>query len=98
MTKSNSNLHEASDFAALSSDIRKRREAARLPEIQSETVTPEHVVSGCGPGPSVAEGTPQDGVRSKLSRAVVALDVELWTWICHMHIHRTSKSTSERRN
>lgn len=36
-------LPDADDFSALSEDIRKRRYAARLPELKAETVTPEHV-------------------------------------------------------
>lgn len=75
-------LHDADDFRALSNDVRKRRELNKLPEMKTE-----HVVSGCGPGLSVAADTPQDGVRSKLNREVPALDTELWTWICRAHIH-----------
>jgi len=80
-------LPDADDFRALSNDVRKRRESAKPPAVQSIPMTPEHVPYGCGPGVAVAEGTPQDGVRSVLMREIAKLDQELWVMICQAHIH-----------
>lgn len=43
-------------------------------------------ISGCGPGPAVAADTPQEGVRSVLTRETVEMDSRLWTLICQAHI------------
>lgn len=69
----------ADDFHTLADDLRKRAEAHRLPVIES-------VPYGCGPGLPVVADTPQEGVRSVLTRDIVEMDSRLWTLICQAHI------------